>query len=124
MRANLLSWQLELYPGNHTRRRTLVVHALTAPLFIWGCLTLACAAFRPVLALVGLPAMLLALVLQGGTHKKEPSAPVPFLGPGDFISRFFVEQWVTFPRFLLSGGFARAWRSGAEVVQRPGAGSA
>ena len=29
---------------------------------------------------------------------------------GDWAARLFVEQWVTFPRYVLSGGFARAWR--------------
>jgi hypothetical protein len=27
------------------------------------------------------------------------------------IARLLVEQWITFPRFVVSGGFARAWRS-------------
>ena len=26
------------------------------------------------------------------------------------FKRFFVEQWITFPRYVLSGGFSRAWR--------------
>ena len=121
MRKNLLSWQFQLYAGNHTRRRTLVIHACTAPLFVWGCLTLACAALRPLFAIFGLAAMFLALVFQGSAHKKEPAAPVPFLGPGDFVSRFFVEQWVTFPRFILSGGFARAWLAESASVGRNGA---
>ena len=25
--------------------------------------------------------------------------------------RILAEQWITFPRYVLSGGFARAWRS-------------
>jgi hypothetical protein len=29
------------------------------------------------------------------------------MGFGDFVTRFFVEQWVTFPRFVLSGGWYR-----------------
>ena len=29
--------------------------------------------------------------------------------PGDVAARLFVEQWVTFPRYLVTGGFARAW---------------
>jgi hypothetical protein len=30
---------------------------------------------------------------------------------GNAISRIFLEQWVTFPRFVLSGAWMRAWRS-------------
>jgi hypothetical protein len=36
--------------------------------------------------------------------------PVPFAGPVDVVSRIFAEQLITFPRFVLSGQFARAWR--------------
>ena len=28
----------------------------------------------------------------------------------------FAEQWITFPRFVLGGGFARAWRGRSEEV--------
>jgi hypothetical protein len=35
---------------------------------------------------------------------------VPFEGPLDVLSRIVLEQWITFPRFVLSGSFARAWR--------------
>jgi hypothetical protein len=107
----LLAWQLDLYPANHTRRSTLLVHAISAPMFCVGCVALVVAPFTtPWLALVGLE-LPLALVMQGATHKKEATAPVPFRGPGDFVARFFAEQWVTFPRWVLSGGFAKAWRN-------------
>lgn len=48
--------------------------------------------------------------MQGRGHRLESTAPVPFAGPFDVISRIFVEQLVTFPRFVLSGEFVRAWR--------------
>jgi hypothetical protein len=38
---------------------------------------------------------------------------VAFRGPGDFLARFFAEQWFTFPRYVLSGRFADAWRRAA-----------
>ena len=55
--------------------------------------------------------MLITLAAQGRGHSVEAERPVAFRGPFDFVARFFVEQWVTFPRFVLSGGFARSWRS-------------
>jgi phage terminase small subunit len=55
--------------------------------------------------------MAISLVAQGRGHRDEPAAPEPFTGPGDFVSRFLVEQLVTFPRFVLSGGWRRAWSS-------------
>jgi len=48
--------------------------------------------------------------VQGRGHRGESAAPVPFTGPGDFVSRFLVEQLVSFPRFVLTGGWLRAWR--------------
>ena len=52
--------------------------------------------------------MILAIGLQGKGHRGEAHAPEPFHGAGDVVKRIFVEQWVTFPRFVLSGGFRRA----------------
>jgi hypothetical protein len=54
--------------------------------------------------------VLASMVAQGVGHKREPVPPEPFKGPFDFVSRLICEQWVTFPRFVLSGGWARAWR--------------
>ena len=56
-------------------------------------------------AVVAVGAMALALVLQGRGHRREAEPPTPFAGAADFASRFVVEQWVTFPRFVLSGGW-------------------
>jgi hypothetical protein len=41
----------------------------------------------------------------------EANPAVPFSGPGNALSRIFGEQFVTFPRFVLSGGWARALRA-------------
>ncbi len=110
--GGLLAWQRALYPGNHTTRRNLVLHVLTVPLFLAGTVDLvgAVARLSPLQALFGVGAMALAVVAQGRGHRAEPVVPVPFRGPADAVARLFVEQWVTFPRFVLSGGFARAWR--------------
>jgi hypothetical protein len=61
--------------------------------------------------LAGLGALVVALVAQGRGHRGEPAAPVAFTGAGDFLSRFLLEQLVSFPRFVASGGWLRAWRS-------------
>jgi hypothetical protein len=110
----LLAWQWGLYAEGHRDRRNLVVHILTVPVFQLGSLTLLLA---PVmsgwLAVAGLGAMVGAMALQGRTHRLEAVPPVPFSGPLDVLARIVVEQWVTFPRFVLSGGFARAWRGHA-----------
>jgi hypothetical protein len=111
LRKDLLRWQWELYPDGHTRRVTLVLHALTAPSFMSGTVLVATSplvGWRA--AISGLVLMLVALAAQGWTHKREAARPVPFDGPLDFVSRFFVEQWITFPRFVFSGKFAAVFR--------------
>lgn len=112
----LLAWQRSLYDDNHTTRRSLVVHALTNPMFIAGNLALAAAPFASGwLALTGALMSVVAIAAQGRAHAREPVAPVPFDGPADAVARIFAEQWITFPRFVIDGGFARAWRRDADA---------
>jgi hypothetical protein len=109
-RDGLLAWQLARYPEGHTTRSNLLLHLMTAPLFCAGTLAVVAAPFTTAWMAVGALFMLAALVAQGRGHRGEANRPIPFRGPADFVARFFVEQWVTFPRFVLGGGFARAWR--------------
>ena len=105
--GGLLRWQWSLYSGAHRDRRNLLIHAITAPFFLIGtCLLFT--GWRG--ALIGLGLMAAAIAAQGRGHKLEKTAPSPFLGPLDVVRRFFAEQWITFPRYVLSGGFAAAWR--------------
>ena len=60
---------------------------------------------------LALGGMLLSIALQGRGHRSEFVPPEPFVGPGDAISRILLEQWITFPRFVLSGGWLRALRN-------------
>ncbi len=111
-----LAWQLRNYPEGHRDRRNLAVHAATAPLFVAGTCAMVVAPFTaPWLLAFAVPALVLPLVAQGRGHRLEAARPSPFLGPGDFAARLFVEQWVTFPRYVLGGGFTRAWREAASA---------
>jgi hypothetical protein len=115
-RPNLLAWQWGIYEGSHQDRRNLLVHALTAPLFLAGTIAFVSSPFVSLWFLpAGLLAMVSAMALQGRTHRLEKVAPAPFLGPLDVLARIVAEQWITFPRFVLSGTFGRAWRSGASA---------
>ena len=112
--GGLLAWQFRGYPKGHRDRRNLIVHAVTAPLFVAGtCALLLSPFFGAWLVAAALPAMILPLALQMRTHRLEASAPAPFRGPADVAARLFLEQWITFPRFVLSGGFASNWRAAA-----------
>jgi hypothetical protein len=109
----LLAWQWSIYPKGHRARSNLLLHLTTEPLFVLGTLALVASPFIAwQLAPAGLLAMLVAFVAQMGGHKREASPPRPFRSAFDVLARFFVEQWVTFPRYVLSGRFAEAWRAG------------
>lgn len=113
----LLAWQWSLYTDNHRDRRNLLLHALSVPFFQVGTLLLVTAPLTSLAwGLSGLGAMVAVMITQGRGHRLERSPPVPFNGPLDIPARIFVEQWVTFPRFVLSGGFARMWREAGEAA--------
>jgi hypothetical protein len=106
----LLAWQWALYPDNHRARRNLLLHALTVPLFQVGGICVLIAPFvSPWLFLAAL-LMPIAMAAQDAGHRGEAVAPVPFASAFDAIARIFVEQWITFPRYVLSGRFAARWR--------------
>jgi phage terminase small subunit len=109
IRQRLLEWQWSDYAAKHQNRLNLLLHIVTVPFFLAGTLILLCAAITVSVAaaVVGVIGMVGALAAQGRGHRLEPETPAPFEGPADFVSRFFVEQWVTFPRFVLSGGWYR-----------------
>jgi hypothetical protein len=109
---SLLAWQWRLYKGNHTDRTNLTIHLLTQPLFVAGLIAAITGPLTGVwwLLAAGPAAMLLAIVLQGRGHKIEEVPPVPFRGPGDVVGRLLAEQLITFPRYVLSGELAKAWR--------------
>lgn len=103
------------YPHFHQDRLNLVLHIVAVPVF-------ALAPLGVVGSLVAgqwLGAMLFALLpvaslaVQGYGHKREANPPLPFEGPGNFAKRILTEQYVTFPRFVLSGAWARALRGKA-----------
>ena len=113
MRDRLLSWQFENYPPGHADRVNLLIHVVTVPLFMLGTLLVVTSPFTSLWRLpIGLAAMFAVVVAQGRGHAREKVAAIPFTGPDDVVSRLFVEQWITFPRFVLSGGWVRNLRLG------------
>ena len=117
----LLAWQWARYPPGHRNRTNLLVHALPAPLFVAGTVALVNSPFVPSLwlGIAGLATMISVMVIQGRTHRLETAPPSPFRGPLDVVQRLFVEQWFTFPRYVLTGEFARAWRGEPVTAARP-----
>jgi 2-hydroxy-palmitic acid dioxygenase Mpo1-like protein len=110
--GQLLRWQWEGYPRYHQSRANLLIHIVAVPLFLLGTVALAAAVLQLslVLLVVAIGCIVVAVALQGRGHRLEPVPPEPFSGPLNFVSRLFFEQWVTFPRFVISGGWGAALR--------------
>jgi hypothetical protein len=111
--AELLHWQWEGYPRVHRSRTNLLIHIVVVPLFMLGNIGLVVALLSRSMPLgaVSLVTMFVSMALQGRGHKQEQVPPEPFTGPANAVSRIFLEQWVTFPRFVLSGKWFRAFRA-------------
>ena len=114
VRKHLLEWQWSDYVAKHRNRVNLLLHVVAVPLFQIGTVMLLYALIRVsgAAGALAIVCMVAALVAQGRGHKLERETPVPFDGAADFVSRFVAEQWVTFPRFVLSGAWYRNLTAG------------
>jgi len=110
IRSDLLDWQWQGYARAHGDRTNLLLHLATVPLFwIGGLLLVGAVVSGNAMLALGLPVLwLVALVAQAKGHRLEANAAAPFLGTTDFVARLLVEQFVSFPRYVLSGAFFRA----------------
>jgi hypothetical protein len=110
--TEFLRWQWDSYPRYHRTRFNLLLHIVVVPLFLAGNVALVVGLLQRSWAVTvgGAVAMVLSLVVQGRGHRREPTPPEPFTSPRNAVSRIVCEQWVTFPRFVLSGGWLRALR--------------
>jgi hypothetical protein len=108
----LLRWQWSGYSSYHRSRANLLMHIVVVPMFLAGNIGLVVAAVQGslVLAIVSIVAMIVSVAVQGRGHGGEELPPAPFTGRTNAVSRILLEQWVTFPRFVLSGGWWRALR--------------
>jgi Protein of unknown function (DUF962) len=122
--GELLKWQWNGYPRYHQSRINLALHVAAVPLFLAGNIGLVVSVVSQewLGAVAGAVVTLVSVILQGRGHKLETNPPEPFTGPANAIGRLFFEQWITFPRFLISGGWNRNWhKTPAAVPRSPGA---
>jgi hypothetical protein len=110
---DLLRWQWQDYARYHQSHGNLWLHLFAVPLFLSGNAALvASVATGSWLSGIGaVSAMTVSIALQGRGHKAETVPSAPFTGPANAVARIFCEQWVTFPRFVLSGRWWRARRT-------------
>ena len=110
--GELLRWQWDGYPRYHQSRANLLIHIVAVPLFLIGTVGLIVGVVQlsAAVLVIGIGCIIVAVAAQGRGHRLEPVPPEPFSGPRNFIARLFLEQWITFPRFVLSGGWGHALR--------------
>ena len=110
--SQLLRRQWEGYPRYHRSPLNLLLHIVVVPIFLVGNVALVVAFIQRswLIGVAAIFAMVLSLALQGGGHRQEPVPAEPFTSPMSALLRIFLEQWVTFPRFVFSGGWWRAVR--------------
>ena len=114
--VQLLRSQWDGYPKYHRSRPNLLIHIVAVPLFLIGTMVLVGAVATLSLLFLGVAigCILVAVALQGRGHHLETVPPEPFSSPLNFVARLFLEQWVTFPRFVFSGGWLAALRKEPE----------
>jgi len=107
--GGVLAWQWRGYSRTHRDRVNLVIHMLTVPAFIAGSLAALTQGTHANWYGAGIAVIvvLAAFALQAASNKRERVAAEPYAGSVDFITRVFAEQYVTFPRFVLMGQWAR-----------------
>lgn len=116
---DLVEKQWDGYADRHRRRQNLLLHLVAVPV-LWV------AAFQVLggllLLLLGVPGAFgmlawaavlggLSLFAQARGHALEAVAPETFADAGDFIRRLLAEQFINFPRFVLSGQWLRNLRA-------------
>lgn len=97
------------YQRVHADRRNLIIHLIAVPVFVGSIVSLVLYLLRGdyLAAVIVLALAFAAMVLQARGHAGELQTPLPFSGPGNFLKRWFTEQFVIFPLFCLTG---RWWR--------------
>ena len=120
--TSFLTDQFGDYPRVHGNRTNLMIHAVAVPLFDLAVVgTLASVAARSwVGAVTGVAVAAIAFGAEGRGHGLERERPIPFSGPVNALTRIFAEQFITFPRFVLSGGWGRAYRAAGGLSDRGG----
>jgi hypothetical protein len=110
---SFLAEQLSDYPRVHTTRTNLLIHIVAVPVFDLAVVgAVASLATRSWIAAAGGAVVAVAaFAAEGRGHALEPQAPIPFAGPRNALTRIFAEQFITFPRFVLSGAWWGAYRS-------------
>ena len=105
------------YERLHMHPINLAIHMATVPLFAIGLLGVVLCPFLPRWELwlgVGVCLTVYSVLLQRFGHRLE-AGWAPNVGKARAVALFLREQFVTFPRFVVQGGWARnlGWSRGS-----------
>ena len=109
---SVLERQWAGYPATHRTRANLWIHMVAVPTFIGSTVALVVALTHLAWGATALAIVLAAasVWIQGLGHRLERVAAEPFTGPVNAACRLALEQWITFPRFVLGGRWLAALR--------------
>lgn len=114
---NLIQWQWDSYHEFHRSKTNLLIHIIAVPMFLIANtnLVLALYQFAWLSASISAALMIVSLAMQGKGHKIEITPSIPFSSPLNAIARLILEQWINFPRFVLSGAWWRAYQTSRQT---------
>lgn len=117
----LLEWQWNDYAERHKNKVNLLIRIVAVPV-VWLATIQAFGGLLLMLmpGVAGLGILFWALVLiglslfaQSHGDKMEAIKPAPFTHAKEFAIRLAAEQYVTFPRFVLTGGWLQSFQATA-----------
>jgi uncharacterized membrane protein YGL010W len=116
MRPGLLNWQWQGYRDFHSNTVSLWLHLVAVPGFIANALQLlwSLAHLEWLGSAVSVVGLVVCFGVQALGHSREKNPSIPFEGPVDAVTRIFAEQFITFPRFVLSGRWWTALKTKAQ----------
>lgn len=105
--TNRIRWQWSGYRATHQNKTNLLIHLIAVPLFMAATVMAVSAlvSLSVSLLVASMLGLVLSLIMQRIGHQREPLQPEPFHGGVDFACRILIEQWITFPRYVLTGGW-------------------
>lgn len=115
---DLVEKQWAGYADRHRHRQNLLIHIIAVPVLwlaafqVLGGLLLLLLGVPGALAMLAWAVLLgsLSLFAQARGHALEGVESEKFADAGDFVRRLLSEQFINFPRFVLSGQWLRALR--------------
>ena len=118
--ADALTEQWRDYDERHRNKLNLLIHIATVPLVWFASLQVVGGLLLMLIGVGGLKMWAYAIVLtaialfaQSYGNSLEAIKPRKFADPKDFALNAAAEQFVTFPRFVLSGAWLRNLQSAA-----------